>query len=497
MTEDSAIGRLTTTWPMPMHLALFGDGNGDETFRNLAQAVISTARQRVAQGGTFSRTAEEIATEHGAARVCILQAIEGSGRLLALAEAHLLTGEQQFGDRCAELLEAYLGLDWFQGEYDLGVAIWLGGLLPAASWLLQSPSGAVRQRANDLVAPLVLRAKECAGRESEYAERAIANARGPIQNHVFIAACALGQAGLVMGSPEGDAHVDRALEVVRNHLFVSDKVGPDGDWFEACPQYQFFLLDHAIFFADACQAAGRIDLYRQPKMRKMFEAFLHFACPDGAFLDFNDSMAVMWKPDPVLARGASEYRDAELAWLIALPCNTAAPPYSSALKDAQFLRYYDPTRIPAPTAPELPTDVHFPLIGQVVSRSNWGKDGHWFALNGGPVQPHAHIDRGTFTFYYCGRPVMVDGGRGSYVNRYDFVLPEKHNVVFTEPGVAFERKGEGWGNDLPYDAELRRFLTGAEMTFVETDIARMATCRSAFRRVFFSKTGYLIIVDEL
>jgi hypothetical protein len=414
--------------------------------------------------------------------------------IMPLVEAYCLTGDTHYADKAVEVIRQYLDTEWIYDTCtNLSMAAWWQGMLPSVSWLLQAPDAVVREAAAALLPALTEKVKFCGNWLSNF----VANPDHG-NNHWTVAAAALGQAGLALGGAQGAAWLKQGLDIFLNHILVCHKLGPHGHWYEDAGVYHTLVVGHTIQFADALRNAGVMDLFAQPKVQAMLtESFLYFSSPDGTFMDFNDSAAdyVPASRMYVLACAVSEYVLPETAFLIRRVYGYSGVHNGCA---AMIIRHYDVTRAPVPAVPTQELDRHIAFAGQIISRNSWGDDANWLAVCSGEVLPHSHFDRGTFTFYYRGRPVVVDTAHGqpyTLKRKRTEMHAEMHNTAFAGTGYRLGDTGDSMVQ--PFDAVTRQYVSSDAMCHVEIDTSGLATCAEATRKIFFAKCGYVLIVDEL
>jgi len=281
--------------------------------------------------------------------------------------------------------------------------------------------------------------------------------------------------------------------VIDHYMIVSDKVGPEGDWFEGSASYQFFMLHYFIYYTDLCFYENIFDYYDVPKIRRMFSYFRYYLTEKGGVVNFNDCGYVRGDKVWILLKGAVVNRDQVLLKLF---LNVARK--FKWLNQGELLFFYENT--PAwERKIEWPADRHFTNTGQVVARSNWNKTAHLFAFDCGRQTHHDHFDKGHFEFQYRGIPLFTDAGVDDYTHRKNWLGPEMHNVVNIRERFSYQPPDEKawWNHFYPGGGRILDFITQPYFCWVRGDFSEAVKAKSAQRSILFNKDGYLIIQDHI
>lgn len=250
-------------------------------------------------------------------------------------------------------------------------------------------------------------------------------------NHQTYEAGGLGTlAALFPEFPESQAWADTASRAIRLHL--EREVYPDGGYMERCGYHSVALsfAMHAVATVRLNHLEHRFPELMQPDtqalMLRMHEWMLLLIAPDGTFPAFGDCGASSYLV--FLHRGASVYRQPELAW----PLQQLAP-----------------DMVPTGLTAKPPTTLSVSLDSQfTVMRDGWSPESFYMAVDHGPLGgQHSHCDTMGFVAYAMGVPVALDSGIGltyedpRYVSWYR--SPAAHNVVVIDgkesEKVAFRR----------------------------------------------------------
>jgi hypothetical protein len=450
----------------------------------------------------FLLSIPSFAQEFGQKRVNIALGREGGRRVFRLALAYLLTREKKYLNALFYFLEVYLQRDWTEGEGDLASAYWLKGYLLSFNLLADEKNFQHQLRRKNILEKFQKISRKCCLYQSAFLKygydlKPIPGFNILNNNHNLIAAITLGLICLFWGW-ENSGWFKQARQIIDDYLFLSDKLGPDGDWFENTPFYQFFWLYFFLLWADVSRYLRIFDYYSHPKIKKAFEIFFFYLTPAGNWIGLNDGRHEdSFHLTPLLLKATQEYQDGRFYWLM----NCVDPELKKSLTSPYLedIIYYWPSQnLPAEKKPDLPLDKYLRKTGVVISRTEWSKKSHLFIFNCGDVESHSHLDKGSFEFYYQGKPMMLDPGVGSYVEREKWIFPPQHNLPVAEEGIEFQFTGEAWGNEgLAYDGKINCFCATGDFVFVEGTFSELAKVEKATRAVLFSKTGYLIILDQL
>lgn len=428
----------------------------------------------------------------------MVAAHDGRERLLRLCLAHLVTGERRFAEKARDLAAAALTRAWESYRMgDLVVAAWTVGLLILADAV--SDTGALGDPRDD--SSLAAKLRERMLSAAEWLAHDVIKGGQPLRrNHDAIEASTVGLVALAFRE---DPRAARWLALARetiDHLLATC-VGEDGEWYEATPRYQCYMLHWLIPFAEACRRAGVHDYYASERVRGLFASLLHWVTPNGWNLGFNDvTHEELARMAPgILAKAASEYRDGSFLWALER-VREGAPEVPLAAH--QVFLHLDPERAPEPAPPVLPGAVHLRRTGIVVARTGWSKEDSLFALQCGPYMSHGHLDKSAFELYYRGTPLVLDAGCGPYLERPTYLPSEKHNVVVVDGGYPLRHVDpyygtEGWDFCPPFHGRVLDVQWRPEVALVVADHALHARVAHAQRIALFVHPGYLVIFDEL
>ncbi len=181
---------------------------------------------------------------------------------------------------------------------------------------------------------------------------------------------------------------------------MRESVLADGLWWEGAWGYHFYALDPLCQLAQMAARAG-MDLWAEPPLRRMFEAPLYFALPDGTLPNFNDSGNVsLYNYDRLYEMAYARYCDPLLATVLGRRARG---------REALF---WGVEKLPEAPSPALSSAV-FEASGHAVLRAA-GTD-HYAAFKFGPHGGgHGHYDKLNFISFWRGAMMAVDPGTQSY-----------------------------------------------------------------------------------
>jgi hypothetical protein len=152
-------------------------------------------------------------------------------------------------------------------------------------------------------------------------------------------------------------------------------------------------------------------------------------------------------------------------------------------------------------APEgLPSRV-FPWAGQLIMRSDWGRDAHWGFFDVGPLGNggHRHFDKLHLSISAHGRDLLVDGGRYTYQGgswREYFRGATSHNVLFYDGKRQQDRVNESLG---PLSPVTYRMTPDYDFARGSLDglVPGMDGEASQSRSVLYLRDQFWIVIDRV
>ncbi|HHX40526.1 MAG TPA: alginate lyase family protein, partial [Armatimonadetes bacterium] len=184
---------------------------------------------------------------------------------------------------------------------------------------------------------------------------------------------------------------------------LSESVLADGWWYEGAPAYHFYALAALVDLAEAARLAG-IDVWRDSRMKRLFDAPLLYTYPDLRIPAVNDSDVFS------LTGQAALY---EIAYA-RLRDDCYLPVLAGERKSREAL-LWGVEALPAGTTPAALPSHHFSAAGTVVLRAGEAADATYVHLDYGPHGGgHGHPDKLNLILFSLGKEVSPDPGRLAY-----------------------------------------------------------------------------------
>lgn len=261
----------------------------------------------------------------------------------------------------------------------------------------------------------------------------------------------------------------------RHQMQVS--VSDEGMWYENSWSYHAYTLSALVRHAEYARRCG-IDLWSEPRFRRMFELPAQYTMADGSLPRFGDAVG--------RSSGANN-DDLEAAYAAfkspALLASLSEKPTLGSLLHGREVGRRGP-------APKLESHV-FPGAGHAILRAQ-GEAGLTAALTFGPYGGfHGHFDKLSFVFFGHGRELGVDPGRAASqayrlpIHTHWYKATLSHNAVLVDGKPQAPAKGELLG-----------FSAGHGSASV------VASCTEAYpgvthRRALVLMSDYLLVLDDL
>jgi hypothetical protein len=292
---------------------------------------------------------------------------------------------------------------------------------------------------------------------------------------------AIGLVGFLVGD---ERLIKRAIDEPVNGFHDQLKAGvlEDGFWFEGAGGYHFFTIEGLWPLAEAARHCG-MNLYDEPRFKKMFDVPLAMAMPDLRLPNFNDSGFVR------LSERADAYELAYARW-----------------KDPTYLRLISTSDRKGKLAllygvPELPvaTEVATPLGSRNLAASGYailqkgdGKDATWLSMKYGPHGGwHGHFDKNNFILYARGRIVMPDPGTHAYGSPLHKSW-DRTSIAHNTLAIDGKSQAEAQGKCLAFGSE-----RGVDFTMADAgEIAKDSGVRFV-RTVGMIDPNLIVVVDDV
>lgn len=258
---------------------------------------------------------------------------------------------------------------------------------------------------------------------------------------------------------------------------VAKGVGEDGLWWEGAWGYHFYTMSALWPLAEASLNRG-IDLYTGP-YRRMFDAPLALAMPDGVLPDFNDSGKVdLNRQNSLYELAFARYGEREYVPILK----------AGGRKDLTALLFgVDP--LPEASVSEAVSANH-PASGYAILTRGKGADATWLCLDYGPHGGgHGHPDKLGFVLYTGGAVLAPDAGITSYGSRLHgdwFRTTIAHNTLCID--------GE---NQRPSEGTCLAFGSERGIDFVMADAGKIHDGVRFVRTAMLVDEKLLVFVDHI
>jgi hypothetical protein len=265
---------------------------------------------------------------------------------------------------------------------------------------------------------------------------------------------------VAIGLTVGDrAMVERALRGKSGFVMhTAESITPDGPWYEGAWGYHFFSLEPMLSIARMAERAG-IALPEASALKRMFDAPLRCAFPDGSLPAFNDAGVVRLTASAhFYEAGYRLFADARYVPLL-----------RREERGPDALLWGVP-RLPQGDAPSFGSEL-LPDAGVATLRAA-GSD-HTLAIKFGPHGGgHGHYDKLTFVSFANGRHQAVDPGTQAYAAK-SHATWDKMTVAHNTLVVDGRRQAEATGKLLDWvarpNATLIRLSAGPAYEGVEIE----------------------------
>jgi hypothetical protein len=287
---------------------------------------------------------------------------------------------------------------------------------------------------------------------------------------------AVGLVGLLLDDKELiAAAIDDPKEGFR--VQVEKGVNADGAWWEGAWGYHFYTINALLPLAEGARSRG-IDLYT-PQLRKMFDAPLAFAMPNGALPNFNDSAEVKLAGHaPLYEIAYARFKDARYLTVLA----------GSERTSLHALLHGVAALPPAPGHDA--ASANYPVSGFAILRRGNSASASWLALDYGPHGGgHGHPDKLSLILYARGRVIAPDAGITSYgspLHQTWFRTSVAHNTLVVDEKN--QRQAEG---------KCVAFGTQAGVDYVTAEAGNIAEGVRFIRTVALLDADTMVFVDQV
>lgn len=398
-----------------------------------------------------------------------------------LGKAWRLTGEPRYRDTFLALLEDWLTRVPHTAASEQTAWRALEAGLRAENWLR-----ALGLFSGEIPASLLDRVRESLIQHGEY----LYTAHGPFQqlsNWGAIQDHGLFLLGVWAGRSDWQQlALDRLTQNLHNAVL------PDGTHWEQSPMYHCEVL-HSV--ADTLLVARRagiaVPAELEEKTHALATALAAWVMPGRTILPQSDSDVI--DAGDLLAQGALLFDDPVLAAAARGP-----------LLEETFWDFGPdaPQKLAALEArrPEAPSQA-LPHSGNYMLRAGWDPQDTCLHLHTGPLGGgHGHADLLHLDLYHKGEGVLVDGGRGTYVEgplRRALKSPAAHNTLRLDD-TDFTRYLSTWGWDSPAEPLPAVFGTTPAADYLRAGhLGYLDRGCVVERTVVFIKSGWVVVADML
>lgn len=407
--------------------------------------------------------------------------------LLCLGQAYLMTGDEKYAFHCARLLG-----DWIErveeGEnIDLGPWRTLESGLRPQVWL---QSLCMVEKSGHITDDFIERVEGCLIKHAvRLAEHFSA--------HKYISNWGvLESSGLLLLSialENRDERWSKWRETALQRLVHAARIQvlEDGTQWEQSPMYHnevYQCFRNALYYGE--KAGVPMPEEVRSAVRKMAYVDGIWKKPDHTQFTQGDSDATGLRDqitagafvlkDPALKYLGYPMLDYESAWQFGYPAceeyermETAAPEFTSA---------------------------QLPFSGNYYFRSSWEEDANLLHFHCGDTGGgHGHADKLHVDLVLCGEDVLVDSGRGTYVDgelRYELKEPGAHNVVLVD-GRPFSKCETSWIYQNLTSCMKQQYFEGKTGAFVEgSHLGYLEDGVLVNRQIIWVKPDIYVLVDR-
>jgi hypothetical protein len=398
-------------------------------------------------------------------------------RLQSLAQYAMLTGDAEVIAHAKQL-----ALEACRWDPEGGSAMHRGDigahhLLRGLSWCYDVARDSMTPAERDTLRNIIVQ------RAEQFHQRLNPFRHGEANNHAWLQALGLGEAGLVLAGDYPDAaqwaEFSRQLFLGR---FLSC-LGYQGDNNEGIG-YWSYGLGFIIDYADLMKAACAIDLYQHPWLRQTAR-FPMYCAPPGAW-------AVSFADTGMPNHGTRGPAETKPVGMLAL---RTADPYALWYSGAR-----EPVAGLAPKAPtDLPQSIHYRHIGVVIFNTSLvdGAEGATVAMHSGRYWAgHQHPDQNHFVIHAYGEKLAIDGGYYDWYGSPHFKAYSMNTLAHNTLLV----NGEGQAACTAHaDGRVLDYLDSPGYGYTAGDASAPAIyagkLRRFERRMLFIKPGFVVIHD--
>lgn len=273
----------------------------------------------------------------------------------------------------------------------------------------------------------------------------------------------------------------------------------DGGFYESTSYASYALREYLVFLNAFENALPDEESYRAPILDKIGDFFINttYFVKDGNDLatDFGDSSLKADGGRIITLLWSLGYQNDHYEWHL----NRLKKDGYKGLESPIMLAFFPdlPTLNPG-YLPDLPTSHLYQDMGWATLRNSWEDDATMLAVKSGFTWNHAHADAGSYILFHNGKYLIIDGGKGSYLNplytKY-YCQSEAHNVVFFD--------GKAQDRDDPYfgvinHGSLHNLVEGEDFKYVLANATGPYTQILARNyRNFIWVGNVILVIDDL
>ncbi len=273
----------------------------------------------------------------------------------------------------------------------------------------------------------------------------------------------------------------------------------DGGFYESVGYANFGVSEYLLFRLAWTNTFGPVKMPYDNLLEKTMDWWMHACYPNNGrlmSLNFGDSNPFANGDKPVKIMIALGFGKNRYNWYLNETRNGG---FNEDLGiNTPLGLVYQPDKITAVIAPDLPASSIYKDMGWAMLRSSWDKNATLLGVKSGFTWNHAHADAGSFVLYHRGKNLLIDGGDIGYaLDEYSdyFVRSQAHNVMLFN-GKAQEPQDQY--NAVKTPGHVYNMIDGGSMKYVLAD-ATGPTAHYFLRnyRSFLWVGNVILIIDDV
>lgn len=147
-------------------------------------------------------------------------------------------------------------------------------------------------------------------------------------------------------------------------------------------------------------------------------------------------------------------------------------------------------------AMNIPTERNVIIDGKI-----WAYDDSKYSIrvfNTVSPSSHAHADNGEILLYYCNKPVFIDCGRKTYLNKADRIYyrgPFAHNIAVIDNGIEWQQESMNYFGELPIIKDNKQIMIGTKVGF-SVSYSFEASNVDIQRTYLVCKNGIVVVITQ-